>query len=46
MRTVFPEPSVSIFALVVFLRGAPGDELHALGYDVPASVFYQEMNVV
>jgi hypothetical protein len=24
----------------------PGDELHALGYDIPASVFHQEMDMV
>jgi hypothetical protein len=34
------------FALVVFLRRAPGDELHALGDDVWACVIDQKMDVI
>jgi hypothetical protein len=31
---ILPERTLLAFALVVFLRRAPGDELHALGNDV------------
>jgi hypothetical protein len=46
MITIFPERSLAIFALIVFLRSAPGNELHALGNSVPTGIFHQEMNVV
>jgi len=37
---------MSILAPVVFLRRPAGDELHALGYDIAAYVFHQQMDVV
>jgi hypothetical protein len=36
---IFPERYLLAFALVVFLRRSPGDELHALGDDIASSVF-------
>jgi hypothetical protein len=44
--TVFPERAMPVLALIVFLRRSPGDQLHALGYDIPACVFNQTMDVV
>ena len=43
---IFPERSLPILALVIFLRGATRDQLDALGYDISASIFHQEVNVV
>jgi hypothetical protein len=43
---VFPERPLLAFALVIFLRGAPGDELHTLGDDVASSVFDEKVNVI
>jgi hypothetical protein len=37
--TVFPKRAMSVLALIVFLRRPAGDQLHALGYDIPACVF-------
>ena len=46
MVAILPERALLRFPLVVFLRGAPRDELHALGDDVGFVVFDEEMNVV
>jgi hypothetical protein len=46
MVAVLPERPVAPFALVVLLRGAAGDELHALSNHVLARVFDQKMNVI
>ena len=46
MVTIFPEGPVPHFALVVFLRGAVSNSLHAADDDVRASVFDQKMDVV
>jgi hypothetical protein len=46
MIAVFPERTAARLTLVVFLRGTSSDQLHALGYDVSASVFHQEVNVL
>jgi len=39
MIAIFPQRSLPILALIVFLRGASGDQLHAFGDDVRACVF-------
>ena len=39
MIAVFPEWPMSILALIVFLRGAAGDEMHALRNDARPCVF-------
>ncbi len=44
--TVFPKRAMSLLAVIVFLRRPAGDQLHALGYDIPACVFNQKMDVV
>ena len=44
--TILPERPMSILALVVFLRGAAGDEIHTLRNHVRACVFHQKMDVV
>ena len=44
--TVLSKRPLTALALVVFLRGAPGDELHALGDDVASGVFDQQVDVV
>ena len=41
--TILPERPVSILALVVLLRGAPGDELHTLRDSLSASVFHEPL---
>ena len=41
-----PERSLTSFALVIFLRGAARDQLHALSNLVLARVFDQKMNVI
>jgi hypothetical protein len=41
MISIFPERSLAIFALIVFLRSVAGNELHALGNSVPAGIFDQ-----
>jgi hypothetical protein len=46
MISVFSERPMSVLALILFLRRPAGDELHALDYDIPASVFHQEMDMV
>ena len=46
MIAIFPERSLLTFSVVLLLGRAPCDELHALHYNVCASVFNQEMNVV
>src|SRR5262245_47137249 len=46
MIAIFPEGPLSPLALVVFLRRAASDELHALSNHVSACVFDQKMNVV
>ena len=43
---IFPERSLPSFALVVFLRSAAGDELHALSNHVFACVVDQQMYMV
>ena len=43
---VFPKRPLAVLALVVFLRGATGDELHALGNNVRPCVFHQKVDVV
>jgi hypothetical protein len=40
------ERSLAVFALIAFLGGAAGDQLHALSYDVGSRVVDQEMNVI
>ena len=42
MIAVFPERSLPILALVIFLRGATRDQVDALGYHISASIFHQE----
>ena len=44
--TILPERPVSILALVIFLRSAPGDELHTLGNDVWPCVSDEQVNVI
>ena len=46
MVPVFPEHPMSVLALIVFLGGTTGDELHALGNNVRPCVFHQEVDVV
>ena len=43
---IFPERSLRILALVIFLRGATRDQLDTLGYHILPSIFHQEVNVV
>jgi hypothetical protein len=43
---IFPERSLFTFPLVVFLRSAPGDELHALSDYILARVFNQQMYMI
>jgi hypothetical protein len=43
---IFPECALLAFALVVFLRSATRDELHAFGDNVRTYVFDQEVDVV
>ena len=43
---IFPVCALPTLALVVFLRRATRDELHALSDDVCSSVFDQKMNVI
>ena len=44
--TIFPECTPLTFALVVLLRSAPRDELHALRNNIRTCVFDQKMNMV
>ncbi len=44
--TIFPECTPLTFALVVLLRSAPRDELHALRNNIRTRVFDQKVNVV
>jgi len=46
MVAVLPERSLTSFALVIFLRSAAGNQLHALSDDVGRRVVDQEMNVI
>ena len=46
MISVFPKCTVARFALVLFLPGAAGNQLHTFSDDVWAAVFNQEMNVI
>jgi hypothetical protein len=46
MIAVFPERTAARLTLVVFPCRTYSNQLHALGYDVSASVFHQEVNVV
>ena len=46
MVSIFPEGSLPAFALVVFLRSATRDELHALSDYVLSRASDQEMNVI
>jgi hypothetical protein len=46
MISVFPERTLPPFALIVLLRGSPGDELHALSDNIGASISDQQMNVI
>lgn len=43
---IFPERALAPLALIVFLRRAPGDELHALRDDAFAAVLHQEMDMI
>ena len=44
--TVFPEGTFAHFSLVVVLRSASGNQLHALRNDVGGAVFHQKVNVI
>ena len=46
MVAVLPERSLPVFALIVFLGGAAGNQLHTVGDDVRPGVFDQKMNMV
>ena len=46
MVAVLPKRSLPIFALIVFLGGAAGDQLHAPGNNVRGCIFDQKMNMV
>jgi hypothetical protein len=46
MVAILPKRSLAVFTLIVFLRRAAGDQLHALSDDVGSRVVDQEMNVI
>jgi hypothetical protein len=46
MVAVFPVGAARLFALVVFLRRAPGDQLHAARDFTLSAVYYQQVDVI
>jgi hypothetical protein len=44
--SILPKGSLPRFSLVVFLRGAPRNELHALGNNVRACVLDQQVDMI
>jgi hypothetical protein len=46
MITIFPERPMPVLTLVVLLRRAAADDLHALYNNLAPAVFNQNMNVI
>jgi hypothetical protein len=43
---VFPECAFSLFALIEFLGGSPGNQLQAFGDDILPAIDYQQMDML
>jgi len=47
MIPIFPECSVAILSLIVFLAGAPSDQLHGFRDDLTIAIVYnKQMDVI